>query len=66
MARGTVKWFDAERGFGFICRDDGPDVFAHYSDISGAGYRELHKGERVTFDVIQSKKGPQAENIVRS
>ncbi|MBT2365524.1 cold-shock protein [Streptomyces sp. ISL-10] len=66
MASGTVKWFNAEKGFGFISQDGGgPDVFAHYSNISGNGYRELREGEAVTFDVTQGQKGPQAENIVR-
>ncbi|WP_415939911.1 cold-shock protein [Streptomyces sp. 039-1] len=66
MASGTVKWFNSEKGFGFIEQDGGgPDVFAHYSNISGNGYRELNEGEHVTFDVAQGPKGPQAENIVR-
>ncbi|MEU4359275.1 cold-shock protein [Streptomyces virginiae] len=66
MARGMVKWFNAEKGFGFIAQDDGgPDVFAHYSAIVGAGYRELREGEPVTFDVARSDKGLQAENIIR-
>ncbi|MEV6581365.1 cold-shock protein [Streptomyces sp. NPDC051582] len=66
MASGTVKWFNAEKGFGFISQDEGgPDVFAHYSNISGNGFRELNEGEQVTFDVTQGQKGPQAENIVR-
>ncbi|MGP3684533.1 cold-shock protein [Streptomyces sp. IBSNAI002] len=67
MASGTVKWFNSEKGFGFIAQDGGgPDVFAHYSNISGNGYRELAEGDAVTFDVTQGQKGPQAENIVRS
>ncbi|WP_042433450.1 cold-shock protein [Streptacidiphilus anmyonensis] len=66
MAQGTVKWFNAEKGFGFIEQDGGgPDVFAHYSAISGNGYRELVEGESVSFDVEQGQKGPQAANIVR-
>ncbi|MGW6790734.1 cold-shock protein [Streptomyces chartreusis] len=67
MASGTVKWFNSEKGFGFIAQDDGgPDVFAHYSAIAGGGYRELVEGQKVTFEVTQGQKGPQAENIVRS
>jgi CspA family cold shock protein len=67
MASGTVKWFNSEKGFGFIAQDGGgPDVFAHYSNISGNGYRELLEGEAVTFDVTQGQKGPQAENISRA
>ncbi|MGW7369900.1 cold-shock protein [Streptomyces sp. NPDC054841] len=66
MASGTVKWFNSEKGFGFIAQDGGgPDVFAHYSNISGNGYRELTEGEAVTFDITQGQKGPQAENIIR-
>lgn len=66
MASGTVKWFNSEKGYGFITQDDGgPDVFAHYSAISGGGYRELTEGQKVTFEVTQGQKGPQAENIVR-
>jgi CspA family cold shock protein len=67
MASGTVKWFNSEKGFGFIAQDGGgPDVFAHYSNISGNGYRELTEGEAVTFDIAQGQKGPQAENISRA
>ncbi|MFE7044789.1 cold-shock protein [Streptomyces atratus] len=66
MASGTVKWFNSAKGFGFIAQDGGgPDVFAHYSNISGSGYRELTEGEQVTFDIGQGQKGPQAENIIR-
>ncbi|MYX37037.1 MULTISPECIES: cold shock domain-containing protein [unclassified Streptomyces] len=66
MASGVVKWFNAEKGFGFIEQDGGgPDVFAHYSNIASNGYRELQEGEHVTFDVTPGQKGPQAENIVR-
>ncbi|UYM23512.1 cold-shock protein [Streptomyces albus] len=65
MATGTVKWFNAEKGFGFIEQDGGgPDVFAHYSNIAYRGFRELLEGQKVTFDVTQGQKGLQAENIV--
>ncbi|HWL01628.1 MAG TPA: cold-shock protein [Microbacteriaceae bacterium] len=64
MATGTVKWFNAEKGFGFIAPDDGTaDVFAHFSAISGNGYRSLEEGEKVEFEVTQGQKGPQAANI---
>ncbi|MFG2133955.1 cold-shock protein [Streptomyces sp. NPDC048751] len=64
MAKGTVKWFNSEKGFGFIEQQGGgPDVFAHYSNITGQGYRELQEGQTVEFDVTQGQKGPQAENI---
>jgi CspA family cold shock protein len=65
MATGTVKWFNAEKGFGFIEQDGGgPDVFAHYSAIAAQGYRELKEGQAVSFDVSQGPKGPQAANIM--
>jgi CspA family cold shock protein len=65
MATGTVKWFNAEKGFGFIEQDGGgPDVFAHYSAIAAQGYRELKEGQAVSFDVNQGAKGPQAANIM--
>jgi cold shock protein len=65
MASGTVKWFNAEKGFGFIEQDGGgPDVFAHYSAIATQGYRELQEGQHVTFEVNQGPKGPQAANIL--
>jgi CspA family cold shock protein len=65
MATGTVKWFNAEKGFGFIEQDGGgPDVFAHYSAIATQGYRELKEGQAVSFEVTQGPKGPQAANIM--
>jgi CspA family cold shock protein len=64
MATGTVKWFNAEKGYGFIAPEDGSqDVFAHYSAIQSNGYRSLEEGQRVEFDVAQGPKGLQAENI---
>ena len=64
MATGIVKWFNAEKGFGFIAPEDGgPDVFAHFSAINSDGYRSLEENQRVEFDVTQGPKGPQASNI---
>jgi len=60
---GTVKWFDEQKGFGFIERAGGPDVFAHFSAINSAGYKSLTEGQQVEFTVTQGQKGPQAENI---
>src|SRR5579859_6713527 len=61
MTTGTVKWFNSEKGFGFIEQDGGgPDVFAHFSNIAADGYRELQEGQRVSFEVTQGQKGPQA------
>ncbi len=64
MAIGTVKWFNADKGFGFISVDgDGPDVFVHHSAIQADGFRELQENQRVEFDVVQGNKGPQAEAV---
>lgn len=63
MASGTVKFFNSQRGFGFIKQEKGPDVFAHFSGIVGDGYRNLNENDRVEFDITQGKKGPQAVNI---
>lgn len=64
MPTGIAKWFNVEKGFGFIAPDDGSeDVFAHYSAIASSGYRSLEENQRVEFDVVQGPKGPQAENI---
>lgn len=62
---GTVKWFNSDKGYGFITGEDGKDVFAHYSQINGSGFKTLDEGQKVTFDVVQGQKGPQAENIER-
>jgi CspA family cold shock protein len=64
MAIGTVKWFSAEKGYGFISPDDGtPDVFVHFSSITGEGYKNLDEGQKVEFEVSQGQKGPQASNV---
>ena len=65
MAQGTVKWFNAAKGFGFISREDGDDVFVNHTAIVGEGYRSLEEGQKVSFDVTQGKKGPQAANVVK-
>ncbi len=64
MAQGAVKWFNAEKGYGFIAQDGGgPDVFVHYSAIDMQGYRSLEEGQRVEFEITQGPKGPQAEKV---
>jgi cold shock protein len=64
MAQGTVKWFNSEKGFGFIAPEDGsPDVFVHYSEIQGSGYRSLEENQRVSYDLGQGAKGPQATGV---
>jgi CspA family cold shock protein len=63
MKNGTVKWFNDSKGFGFITQDDGPDVFAHYSEIKGDGFKSLVEGDDVSFDVVEGDKGPKATNI---
>jgi CspA family cold shock protein len=62
---GKVKWFNSRKGYGFITKDDGEDVFVHYSAISGEGFRSLREGDRVEFEVAQGEKGPQAANVSR-
>jgi CspA family cold shock protein len=65
MARGTVKWFNAAKGYGFISREDGEDVFVHYSAIAGDGFRSLEEGQSVEFEVTEGRKGPQAANVTK-
>lgn len=61
---GTVKWFNAEKGFGFITSEEGKDLFVHFSEIQKEGFKTLEEGEQVTFDVKEGQKGPQAANVV--
>ncbi len=63
MATGTVKWFNAEKGFGFISRENGDDVFVHFSAIQADGYKTLEDGQRVEFDIGAGRKGPEAQNV---
>ncbi len=63
MATGTVKWFNPDKGYGFITQENGPDVFVHFSAITGEGYRNLEENQKVEFDVTQGQKGPQATNV---
>jgi len=63
MINGTVKWFDAKKGFGFITGEDGQDVFVHYSKINKPNFKTLEEGEKVTYNVVEGPKGPQAEEV---
>ena len=66
MEQGTVKWFNADKGFGFITRQNGSDVFVHFSAIQGEGVKSLDEGQSVTFDVEEGQRGPQAVNVVKA
>jgi CspA family cold shock protein len=66
MEQGTVKWFNAEKGFGFIERENGDDVFVHFSAIQSEGFKSLEEGQAVTFDVEEGNRGPQATNVVKA
>ena len=65
MATGKVKWFNAEKGYGFITADDGTDIFVHYSAIQSEGFKTLDEGQAVSFDISDSDRGPQASNVVK-
>ena len=65
MAEGVVKWFDVKKGFGFIKREDGPDLFVHFSSIAMEGYKRLNEGDPVSFEVEETDRGPQAKNVVK-
>ncbi len=65
MVKGTVKWFNESKGYGFITREDGGDVFVHYTAIQGDGYKTLSEGDVVSFEIVESEKGPKASNIVK-
>ena len=64
MSEGKVKWFNPRKGYGFIAGDDGQDIFVHYANISGEGYRTLAEGQPVTFDIVEGEKGLRAENVI--
>ena len=66
MANGTVKWFNDAKGYGFITQESGPDLFVHHTSIQGSGFKSLAEGEKVTFDVAQGPKGPQATNVKKA
>ncbi len=65
MVQGTVKWFNGQKGYGFITKDDGEDVFVHYTAINGQGFRSLQEGQRVEFEITQGPKGLQAANVTK-
>ncbi|MBQ1286084.1 MAG: cold shock domain-containing protein [Lachnospiraceae bacterium] len=65
MAKGTVKWFNNQKGYGFICDEEGKDIFVHFSGLNMEGYKTLAEGENVEFDVVEGEKGPQAVNVTK-
>jgi cold shock protein len=64
--KGTVRWFNNTKGYGFLGRDDGPDVFVHFTAINNDGYKSLHEGELVEFEIADGKRGPQAANVIKA
>ena len=62
--RGTVKWFNGEKGYGFVTQENGPDLFVHYSEIQGSGFRSLNEGDQVEFEITEGRKGKQASSVV--
>jgi len=66
MVHGTVKWFNENKGYGFLQQEDGPDVFVHFSEIQGDGFRTLAEGDAVDFEITEGEKGPKATNVVKS
>ncbi len=64
--KGTVKWFNNAKGYGFIGREDGPDVFVHYTAIAVEGYKSLQEGDQIDFEIAEGKKGPQAANVIKA
>jgi CspA family cold shock protein len=65
LPEGTVKWFNDQKGYGFLSQDNGPDVFVHHSSIQGNGFKTLSENDRVRFDTVEGPKGPKAENVVK-
>jgi len=65
LAEGVVKWFDVKKGYGFIMREEGPDLFVHFSSISMDGYKRLNEGDHVTFEEEETARGPQAKNVLK-
>jgi len=65
MTEGTVKWFNQKKGYGFISTDDGRDIFVHYTNIAGEGFKTLVEGDAVSFDIVDGEKGPRADNVVQ-
>ena len=65
MAKGTVKWYNNQKGYGFICDEEGKDIFVHFSGLNMEGYKTLAEGENVEFDVVEGEKGPQAVNVTK-